>query len=66
MKPQTLSEKLKTEPFIADFSCFIGFAGLKFDKGWKRREKKKKVPTLELHQYRGVEVEHGVKDLITC
>ena len=57
---------MKTEPFIADYSCFIGFAGMKFDKGWKRKEMSKKQLAQELHRFRGVTVEHGVKELITC
>ena len=65
MKPQTADDKLRNEPHIADVSIFIGYAATKYNKAFKMKVDKKKLPK-ELLRFRGINIEQGVKDLPTC
>ena len=65
MQPQTAKDKLRNEPFIADVSMFIGYAATKYDKAYKVKVMKKKLPK-ELRRFRGVQIEQGVNDLPAC
>ena len=69
MQPQTQQEKLKTEPVIPDYKCFIGYAATVYDAAQRKvqvKVKAKKGSKLTARQFKGVMVEQGVKDLVTC
>ena len=65
MHPQTAKDKLRNEPHIAEVSIFVGYAATKYDKAFKKKVVKKKLPK-ELLRFRGVQIEQGVKDLPAC
>ena len=69
MQPQTQQEKLKTEPVIPDYKCFIGYAATVYDAVQRKVQvevKAKKGVKVTTHRFKGVRVEQGVKDLATC
>ena len=55
MQPQTQKHKLRHNPFLADISCFIGYAALVYDKVYKKVEDKKKL-VKALSKFRGVKI----------
>ena len=59
MQLQSHKDKTKNEPFIADNSCFIGYAATTYDACWKMVKQKMNL-IKEQHKWRGVKVEHGV------
>ena len=65
MQPQTPQDKLKTSPFIADHTCFIGYAATVYDAAQRKVEAKKGAKGAQL-KFKGVMVEQGVKDLGAC
>ena len=65
MQPQTLKDKIKNTPYIADNSCFIGYAAVTYDAAWKM-VKNKLGKIADQCKWRGVKVEHGVGQLLEC
>ena len=65
MQPQTQRDKLHYEPFIADISCFIGYAATVYDKAYKKVVDKKALQN-DLYKFRGVKIEQGVNNLDKC
>ena len=54
-----MKDKFKNDPYIADNSCFIGYAAVTYDACW-RMVKRKMDLIRDQHKWRGVKVEHGV------
>ena len=65
MQPQTAKDKLRNEPFIAQVSCFIGYAARVYNSAHRKVWAKKTIQE-DLNKFRGVKIEQGVKDLPTC
>ena len=65
MKPQSPKDKVRNDPFIADHSCFIGYAATTYKAVWKM-VKAKVNENRDAYKWRGVTVEHGVKELLKC
>ena len=65
MQPQTPQHKLKNTPFLADISCFIGYAAMVYDAAYKKAKAKKQLEK-DLNKFRGVIIEQGVNDLPAC
>ena len=65
MQPQTHQDKVKNDPFLADISCFIGYAATVYDKAYKKVAAQNQLQN-DLHRFRGVKIEQGVKDLPAC
>ena len=38
MEPQTVKDKVKNDPYIADNNCFIGYAAVTYNACWKIAE----------------------------
>ena len=60
-----MKDKVKNDPYIADHSCFIGYAAVTYDACW-RMLKKKLDNIADQHKWRGVRVEHGINQLLEC
>ena len=43
MQPQTAKDKLRNDPFIAQFSLFIGYAATVYDKAFKEAVAKQQL-----------------------
>ena len=56
MQPQTPKDKLRHNPFLADISCFIGYAALVYDEAYRKVEAKKQLAK-DLNKFRGVKIE---------
>ena len=54
-----MKDKVKNDPYIADHSCFIGYAAVTYDACW-RMLKTKLDNIADQRRWRGVTVEHGV------